>query len=168
MARFLEQQFQQSLRQQHDVYDQFQRLGPKEFSSTIDLFAAVGWIRALEVHFCYLNMGDADRVRCATYMFRDDASLWWKGSEHGINLATLTWARLKETFYEKYFTADVRGRLKRKFMTLRQGDTVVAEFVRNFDRGCHFVPLISRDASEKLRHFLDGLGPTIRLDVMMI
>ncbi|XP_075478791.1 uncharacterized protein LOC142519641 [Primulina tabacum] len=32
----------------------------------------------------------------------------------------------------------------------------MAEFVRKFDRGCHFVPLIARDAAEKLRHFMDG------------
>ncbi|XP_075475676.1 uncharacterized protein LOC142509307 [Primulina tabacum] len=100
--------------------------------------------------------------------FQDDASLWWEGAEHGINLATLTWARFKEMFYEKHFTADVRGRLKREFMTLRHGETSAAEFVRNFYRGCHFVPLNARDAAEKFRHFLDGLRPTIRRDVMMM
>ncbi|XP_073041971.1 uncharacterized protein [Primulina eburnea] len=113
-------------------------------------------------------MGDADRVRCATYLFRDDGSLWWKGAEHGVNLATLTWVQFKEIFYEKYFTAKVRGRLKREFMTLRQGDISVAEFVKKFDRGCHFVPLIARDAAENLRQFMDGLRPTILNNVMMM
>ncbi|XP_073057405.1 uncharacterized protein [Primulina eburnea] len=111
-------------------------------------------------------MRDADHVRCTTNLFRDDASLWWEGAEHGVNLATLTWDRFKEIFYEKYFTADVRGRLKREFMTLRQGDTSIAESVNKFDRNCHFVPLIARDAAEKLRHFMDGLRPTIRKNVM--
>ncbi|XP_073283695.1 uncharacterized protein [Primulina huaijiensis] len=168
MARFFEKQFQHAPRPQHDVYGQFRMQGPNEFSSTTDPCAAEGWIRSLEVHFHYLNMGDADRVRCATYMFRDDASLWWEGAEHGINLATLTWVRFKEIFYDKYFTADVRGRLKREFLTPRQGDTIVAEFVRKFDRGCHFVPFIARDAAEKLRHFLDCLRPTIHRDIMMM
>ncbi|XP_073033819.1 uncharacterized protein [Primulina eburnea] len=113
-------------------------------------------------------MGDADRVRCSTYIFRDDASLWWEGAEHGIDLATLTCVRFKVIFYEKYFTADIRGCLMREFMSLRQGDTSVAEFVRKFDRRCYFVPLIARDAAEKLRHFLDGLRPTIQCDVMMM
>ncbi|XP_073041967.1 uncharacterized protein [Primulina eburnea] len=157
MARFFEQQLQQAPRPQHDMYDQFWRLGPKEFSGTTDPFAADTWIRALEVHFCYLNMGDADHVRCATYLFRDDASLWWEGAKHGVDIATFTWARFKDIFYEKYFTADVKGRLKREFMSLCQGDSNVSEFVKKFDRGCHFVPLIVRDAAEKLRHFMDGL-----------
>lgn len=30
------------------------------------------------------------------------------------------------------------------------------------------MPLIANDAAEKLRHFTDGLRPTIRRDVMMI
>lgn len=71
-------------------------------------------------------------------------------------------------FYEKYFTADVRGRLKKEFLCLCQGDMSVAEYFRNFDRGCHFVPLISNDATEKLRHFTDGRRPTIRRDVLMM
>ncbi|XP_073037442.1 uncharacterized protein [Primulina eburnea] len=168
MARFFEQQFQQAPRTQHDIYDQFQRLGPKEFSGTTDSFADEAWIRAFEAHFRYLNMWDDDHVRCATYMFRNDASLWWEEAEHDINLATLTWDRFKEMFYEKYFIANVRGRLKREFMTLRRGETFVAEFVRKFDRGCHFVPLIARDVAENLRHFLDGLQTTIHHDVMMM
>ncbi|XP_073049548.1 uncharacterized protein [Primulina eburnea] len=73
-----------------------------------------------------------------------------------------------EIFYEKYLTANVRGRLKREFMSLRQGDSTVAEFVRKFDKGCHFVPFIARDAAEKLRHFMDDLQPTIRHNVMMM
>ncbi|XP_075494754.1 uncharacterized protein LOC142532318 [Primulina tabacum] len=40
-------------------------------------------------------------------------------------------------------------------MVLRQGDSSVAEFVRRFERGCYFVPLIAKDAQAKLRHFMD-------------
>ncbi|XP_073304559.1 uncharacterized protein [Primulina huaijiensis] len=140
------------------MYDQFRRLCLKEFSGTIDPFAAEGCIRSLEVHFRHLNMGDANRVRCATCMLRDDACIWWKRTELGVNLATFTWMQFKNIFYKKYFTADDRGRLKREFVCLYQGDTIVAEFVRKFDRGCHFVPLVARDAAEKMRHFMDDKG----------
>ncbi|XP_075478894.1 uncharacterized protein LOC142519749 [Primulina tabacum] len=87
---------------------------------------------------------------------------------HITESATLTWVQFKNTFYEKYFTADALGRLKKEFMSLHQGDMYVAEFIRRFDRGCHFVPLIAREDSEKLRHFLDGLRPTTRRDVMLM
>ncbi|XP_042443978.1 uncharacterized protein LOC122029087 [Zingiber officinale] len=147
---------------QQDIYVQFRRMDPKDFSGTTDPFMAEGWIRSLEVIFRYMNMADADRVRYAIYLLKDDASLWWEGAERGVDLKTLTWEDFKRIFYDKYFTADIRGRLKREFMSLRQRDLTVAEFVKKFDRGCHFVPLIANDAAEKLRHFLDGLRPTIR------
>lgn len=74
-------------------------------------------------------MGDDDRVRCATYLLKDDASLWWEGAERGVNLDTLTWAQFKDIFYEKYFTAYVRGRLKREFLILRQEDMSVVSML---------------------------------------
>ncbi|XP_075492534.1 uncharacterized protein LOC142530596 [Primulina tabacum] len=76
------------------------------------------------------QMGDGDRVRCTIYMLRDDASLWWKGAAHAVDLATLTWDRFKKMFYVKYFPADVRGRLTMEFMSPHQGDSYVAEFIR--------------------------------------
>ncbi|XP_075515408.1 uncharacterized protein LOC142550051 [Primulina tabacum] len=127
-----------------------------------------GWIRSLELHFEYLYMRDGDRARCAIYMLRDDASLWWEGAAHAVDVATLTWDRLKELFYGKYFQADIRGHLTGKFMCLRQGDSSVVEFICKFDRGCHFMPLIARDAGQKIRHFMDGLIPTLRRDVMLM
>ncbi|XP_075500152.1 uncharacterized protein LOC142538740 [Primulina tabacum] len=73
----------------------------------------------------------------------------------------------QEVFFEKCFTADVHSRLKREFMSLHQGDSSVAKFVKKFDRGCHFVPLIANDAAVKLRHFLDGISPTVRRDMLL-
>ncbi|XP_073300262.1 uncharacterized protein [Primulina huaijiensis] len=167
MARLLER-VQQAPRPQTDIYEHFRRLNLKEFGGTTDPFLAERWIRSLELHFQYLDMGDGDRVRCATYMLRDDAPFWWEGAAHGLNLATLMWDMFKEVFYSKYFPADVRGRLTREFMSLRQGDSTVAEFIRKFDMGYLFVPLIARDDTQKLRHFMDGLRLTLRRDVMLM
>ncbi|XP_073136996.1 uncharacterized protein [Henckelia pumila] len=70
-------------------------------------------------------------------------------------------------FFEKYFTVEARGRLIREFMSLRQGDKSVVEYVTQFERGCHFAPLIVNDEHERLRHFTDGLRPDIKHDVFM-
>ncbi|XP_073307092.1 uncharacterized protein [Primulina huaijiensis] len=162
------QKAQKAPRPHADVYEQFRRLNPKEFAGTTDPFLAEGWIQSLEMHYEYLQMRDRDRVRCAIYMLRDDPSLWWEGATHAVHLATLTWYMFKEMFHGKYFPADVRGCLMREFMILRQGDSSVAEFIRKFDRGCHFMPIIARDAAQKWRHLMDGLRPTIRRDVMLM
>ncbi|XP_075494696.1 uncharacterized protein LOC142532262 [Primulina tabacum] len=113
-------------------------------------------------------MSDMDWVRCVPYMLRYDAFLWWDGAVHGVNLATLTWKHFKDIFYNKYFTADARRRLTQEFMSLRHENLTVPEFIRRFDRGCHFVPIIARGEAEKLRHFMDGLRTTIRRVVMLM
>lgn len=70
-------------------------------------------------------------------------------------------------FYEQYFTADVRSDLTREFLTLKQGELTVAEYVHKFERGCYFVPMIGGNATEKLRQFVDGLRPTIKHNVKL-
>ncbi|XP_075515380.1 uncharacterized protein LOC142550024 [Primulina tabacum] len=135
MTQLLEQYVGNATRVRHEaVYERFRTKDPEDFSGTTDPFVAEGCIRSLE----------------------GDAFLWWEGAERGVNLATLTWEGFKRVFYDKYFTTDVRSRLKREFMSLLQGDSFVVEFVQKFDRGCHFVPLIGNDAAEKLRYFLDA------------
>ncbi|XP_073317229.1 uncharacterized protein [Primulina huaijiensis] len=128
------------------VYERFRRMKPKEFSGTTDPMIAEGWIKSIEVIFAFMMMDDDDKVR-------------------SLDLATLNWEGFKEVFFPKYFTEDVSSRLTREFMVLRQGDLTVAEFVRRFERGCNFVPLIANDANAKMRHFLDGLRPILRRDV---
>ncbi|XP_073061815.1 uncharacterized protein [Primulina eburnea] len=114
-----------------------------------------------------MELEDAERVRCATFLLTGDARLWWESASVAVNLQVLPWNGFKEVFYSKYFTEEVRSRLTSEFMMLRQGDSSVAEFVRNFERGCYFVPLIANDAQAKLRHFLNGLRPILRRDVRL-
>ncbi|KAG6473219.1 hypothetical protein ZIOFF_067132 [Zingiber officinale] len=149
------------------VYKQFRELGPTEFKGTTDPIVAEGWIRSLETIFDFMQLTDADKVRCAIFMLRDDARVWWEGVRLTVDLTTLTWADFKEIFYGKYFTVDNRTRLAREFLELRQGDMTVAEYVRRFERGRYFVPMITSRPVEELKHFTEGLRPAIRHDVRL-
>ncbi|KAG6531841.1 hypothetical protein ZIOFF_005668 [Zingiber officinale] len=149
------------------VYKQFRELGPTEFKGTTDPIAAEGWIRSLETIFDFMQLTDADKVRCAIFMLRDDARVWWEGARLIVDLTILTWANFKEVFYGKYFTVDNRTRLAREFLDLRQGDMTVAEYVRRFERGRYFVPMITSQPVEELKHFTEGLRPAIRHDVRL-
>ncbi|XP_042387466.1 uncharacterized protein LOC121979543 [Zingiber officinale] len=149
------------------VYKQFRELGPTEFKGTTDPIAAEGWIRSLETIFDFMQLTDADKVRCAIFLLRDDARVWWEGARLTVDLTILTWANFKEVFYGKYFTVDNRTRLAREFLELRQGDMTVAEYVRRFERGRYFVPMITSQPVEELKHFTEGLRPAIRHDVRL-
>ncbi|XP_073120481.1 uncharacterized protein [Henckelia pumila] len=121
----------------------------------------------METAFEFMQITDADRLRCATYMFRDDARVWWNGAKAALNLTTLTWNGFKDVFYGKYFTVSTRTRLAREFLEIRQGSMSIAEYVKMFERGRYFVPMISGDPAEELKHFTEGLNAFIRKDVRL-
>ncbi|KZV23535.1 hypothetical protein F511_39086 [Dorcoceras hygrometricum] len=64
-----------------DPQEKFRRQKPKEFSGTTDPLVAESWIKSMKVIFEYLQMPDLDRPRCAIYMLRDDAMIWWEGAK---------------------------------------------------------------------------------------
>ncbi|XP_073136819.1 uncharacterized protein [Henckelia pumila] len=152
---------------QNPIYKRFLELGPPEFKGETDPLIAEQWFQAMETAFEFMQITDADRLRCATYMFRDDARVWWNGAKAALNLTTLTWNGFKDVFYGKYFTVSTRNRLAREFLEIRQGNMSIAEYVKKFERGRYFVPMISGDPAEELKHFTEGLNAFIRKDVRL-
>ncbi|XP_073133527.1 uncharacterized protein [Henckelia pumila] len=149
------------------IFKQFKDLGPQEFRGGADPLVAEEWVQLVETIFDYMQLTDADRVRCAIFMFRDDARVWWQGARSAVDMTTLTWNGFKDVFYEKYFTISTRTRLAIEFLELHQGSMSIAEYVKKFERGRYFVPMISGNAVEELKHFMEGLNATIRRDVRL-
>ncbi|XP_073121935.1 uncharacterized protein [Henckelia pumila] len=140
---------------------------PPEFKGGADPFIAEEWVQSVETIFYYMQLTDADRVRCGIFMFRDDARVWWQGSHSAVDMTTLNWNGFKDLLYGKYFTVSTKTRLAREFLELRQGSMSIAEYVKKFERGRYFVPMISGNAEEELKHFVEGLNATIRRDVRL-
>ncbi|XP_073130884.1 uncharacterized protein [Henckelia pumila] len=121
---------------QNPIYKRFLELGPPEFKGETDPLIAKQWFQAMETAFEFMQITDADRLRCATYMFRDDA------------LST-------------------RTHLAREFLEIRQGNMSIAEYVKKFERGRYFVPMIAGDPAEELKHFKEGLNASIKKNVIL-
>ncbi|XP_073120572.1 uncharacterized protein [Henckelia pumila] len=151
----------------HEEEAGFKDLGPQEFKGGADPLVAEEWVQSVETIFDYMQLTDADRVRCAIFMFRDDARVWWQGAHSAVDITMLTWNGFKDVFYGKYFTISTRTRLAREFLELRQGSMSIAEYVKKFEKGRYFVPMISGNAAEELKHFTEGLNATIRRDVRL-
>ncbi|XP_073133837.1 uncharacterized protein [Henckelia pumila] len=152
---------------QNPIYKSFLELGPPEFKGETDPLIAEQWFQAMETAFEFMQITDTDRLRCATYMFRDDARVWWNGAKAALNLTTLTWNGFKDVFYGKYFTVSTQTRWARDFLEIRQGNMSIEEYVKKFERGRYFVPMISGDPAEELKHFTEGLNAFIRKDVRL-
>ncbi|XP_073153925.1 uncharacterized protein [Henckelia pumila] len=124
-------------------------------------------IQAVETIFDYMQLIDADRVRRAIFMFHDDARVWWHGSRSAVDMAILTWNIFKDLFYGKYFTVSTRTRLVREFLELLQGSMSISEYVKKFERVRYIVPMISGNAVEELKHFMEGLNASILCDIRL-
>ncbi|XP_073120538.1 uncharacterized protein [Henckelia pumila] len=149
------------------IFKQFKDQGPQEFKGGADPLVAEEWVQSVEIIFDYMQLTHADCVRSAIFMFREDARVWWQGARSAVDMTTLTWNGFKDVFYRKYFTISTRTRLAREFLELRQGSMSIAEYVKKFERGRYFVPMISGNAAEDLKHFTEGLNATIRRDVRL-
>ncbi|XP_073133926.1 uncharacterized protein [Henckelia pumila] len=89
------------------------------------------------------------------------------GNNHPAANQNPIYKRFKDVFYGKYFTVSTRNRLAREFLEIRQGNMSIAEYVKKFERGRYFVPMISGDPAEELKHFTEGLNAFIRKDVRL-
>ncbi|XP_047309877.1 uncharacterized protein LOC124913331 [Impatiens glandulifera] len=152
---------------QQPAYKHFMSFKPCDFNGSTDPMVAEEWIRSLETKFEFMQCNNSDRLRCATFMFKDDARIWWQGAKSTLNLDTATWEEFKAVFYVKYFTLNTRNKLDREFLEIRQGDISVAEYVKKFERGKYFAPMITGRNDIELNHFLEGLNATIGRDVRL-
>ncbi|XP_047306302.1 uncharacterized protein LOC124909693 [Impatiens glandulifera] len=121
----------------------------------------------METIFEFMQCSNSDRLRCASFMFKDDARIWWQGAKSTIDLNATTWEEFKDVFYGKYFTLSTRNKLDREFLEIRQGDASVADYVKKFERGKYFAPMITGNVDLELNHFLEGLNATIRRDIRL-
>ncbi|XP_073122217.1 uncharacterized protein [Henckelia pumila] len=149
------------------LQEQIQGIGATRVQRRINPIVAEEWVKSLEVIFDYMQLNDANRVKCAIFMFRDDSRVWWQGARSAVNLATLTWNGFMDVFYAKYFTISTRTRLDREFLEICQGSMSIAEYVKKFERRRYFAPMIAENPAEELKHFMEGLNAFIHRDVRL-
>ena len=101
------------------IFKQFMGFKPADYKGSTDPMVAEEWMRSMETIFEFMQISNVERVRCASFMFKDDARIWWQGAKTTLDLNTVSWEQFKEVFYGKYFTLSTRNRLAREFLELR-------------------------------------------------
>ncbi|XP_073133356.1 uncharacterized protein [Henckelia pumila] len=135
------------------IFKQFKDLGPSEFKGLADPIVAEEWIQSLETIFEFMQLIDADRVRCANFMFWDDARVWWQEARSTVNLTTLTWNVFEDVFYGKYFTVSMWDIMAREI-------EFVIEFVpgtMSFSKAPYrLAPTEMKELKDQLQELLDN------------
>ncbi|XP_075499294.1 uncharacterized protein LOC142537684 [Primulina tabacum] len=132
-----------------------------------DPSVAEEWIKSLESIFSYLHMEDADKVTCAIFLLTKHARIWWESASVALPARPLTWDTFKSTFYNKYFSKDVRAKKASDFLNLKQGTMSMAEYIQQFEAGVQYAPYIAHDDTSKGEHFMRGLRFKFKRDVRM-
>ncbi|XP_022929050.1 uncharacterized protein LOC111435758 isoform X4 [Cucurbita moschata] len=151
----------------------FKRVDPQTFNgSSDDPTETQLWLRSIETMFELINCPDDQKVRCATFMLRDDAELWWQSTSEIISPegCVISWAEFKDAFMEEYYSEDIQLRMQQKFTQLCQRGRSVTTYAREFIRMKHFAPeLVNTDyrttwwfvrgLDKRIRHIVEAISP---------
>ncbi|XP_062073472.1 uncharacterized protein LOC133777748 [Humulus lupulus] len=113
----------------------------------------------------FMRVTSNERVACATYMFWEDARIWWEVITQTRNVNALSWEEFQTLFHEKYYNDAIRAAKVEEFIRLLQGGLSVTECALKFDRLAKFaMELVPTDGTQRER-FLQGLQPRLARDV---
>ncbi|XP_062085860.1 uncharacterized protein LOC133791967 [Humulus lupulus] len=110
-------------------------------------------------------MAGNDRVTFATFMFWEDARIWWEVVSQTRDVKTLSWEEIRYLFNEKNYNDAVKAAKAVEFSSLVQGTMTITKYALKFDRLAMFVAdLVPADVIRKER-FIRGINVWITLDV---
>ncbi|KAM6580108.1 hypothetical protein CsatA_003882 [Cannabis sativa] len=115
-----------------------------------------------------LRVDGNDRVKCASYMLRKDACIWWEVVEQTKDVNTMSWDDFKRVFNEKYYNTAVLAANVDEFTGLAQGSLTVTEYAQKFDRLAKFAPDLVPTDRVRAHRFVEGLKPMIARDVEIV
>ncbi|KAL6129704.1 hypothetical protein ACLB2K_073053 [Fragaria x ananassa] len=75
------------------------RLGASSFLGGTDYLVADHWIEGIKTYFTMITCTEIEKMRIATFLFKDEARVWCSGVERARDVTVLTW----EGFLFSYF-----------------------------------------------------------------
>ncbi|KAM6586669.1 hypothetical protein CsatA_009274 [Cannabis sativa] len=148
--------------------ERFRKQHPPEFEGGIDPVVAEEWISRIESILQMLRVDGNDRVKCASYMLRKDARIWWEVVEQTKDVDTMNWDDFKRVFNEKYYNSAVLAEKVDEFTGLVQGSLTVTEYAQKFDRLAKFAPDLVPTDRVRAHRFVEGLKPMVARDVEIV
>ncbi|KAA0035496.1 ty3-gypsy retrotransposon protein [Cucumis melo var. makuwa] len=128
----------------------FRKYNPKSFDGSMDNpTKAQMWLMSIEIIFRYMKCPEDQKVQRAVFFLEDRGTAWWETAERmlGGDVNKITREQFKESFYVKFFFANVKHAKQQEFLNLEQGDMTVEQYDAEFDMLSRFAPDPSRPAT---------------------
>ncbi|XP_050941532.1 uncharacterized protein LOC127149712 [Cucumis melo] len=124
------------------------------------------WLTSIEKIFRYMKCPEDQKVQCAVFFLKDRDTVWWETAERmlGGDVSKITWEHFKESFYAKFFSANVKYAKQQEFLNLEQGDMTVEQYNTEFDMLSRFTPNVVKDEEARTEKFVRDLSLHERAD----
>ncbi|PWA46169.1 retrotransposon gag domain-containing protein [Artemisia annua] len=141
---------------------------PPSFSGTIDTKEFLKWFEEIETIFRCGNCRKEDKVKFATYTFRDHAQEWWTKHVQIVGVDTAyshSWEKLKRMVASTFCVrSELRAMEQETLDFTMVGDDVV-KYTTRFNELARLGPAMDEPESKKLERYIGGLSPEIQIFV---
>jgi hypothetical protein len=134
---------------------------PPTFASSLDPLDADEWLKSIEKLLNIAQYSDWEKVLYASGRLTGPAADWWDSYAHDA-ADTITWAEFSTQFRNYHIPAGLM-KIKKEFLSLKQGNMSVSEYRDKFIQLSIYAPDEVADDERKQEHFTEGLNgrPTI-------
>nr|XP_043630021.1 uncharacterized protein LOC122601318 [Erigeron canadensis] len=151
-----------------NAYKTFTSCNPKEFYGTEGPVGLLTWFQSMEAILNIIDYAPADRVKFAASKLQGRALAWWNlqvTMRGQAVMNALTWEQLKEEMKREYCPRPAVQKLEIKFWNHAVKGMELEAYVIRFHELCVLVPDMVNTEAKKVKRFIYGLVPEVRLMV---
>ncbi|XP_023754690.1 uncharacterized protein LOC111903138 [Lactuca sativa] len=115
----------------------FKSNGATEFSGVVNPIVVLTWIQNTEKVFRIAHVVHEEKANYTSAMLIEKALVWWEATFEALNeydQDNLSWEMFKTRLQGKYCPLDMRRRLEKEFLKLKQGGMTVNDYETQFNQ----------------------------------
>jgi hypothetical protein len=143
-----------------DKHREFMSHKPPTFASSPDSLHADDWLKFVEQMLNIAQCSDREKVLYASVRLTGPTVDWWDSYTAAHDAAdTITWAKFATQFKNYHIPARLM-KIKKEFLSLKQGSMSVSEYRDRFIQLSRYAPDEVAEDERKQEHFIERLnGP---------
>ena len=138
----------------------FKAMGGKNFQGTETFVEARNWLKETEDLFAIFGLDDQRKILLAVWLMKDEAAYWWEVTNGTRPVET--WADFRARFMLKFLSSAEENLQMERFITLKQGDMSVKEYVNKFNQLARFGLDMVNTPQKKALRFARGLNEPLQ------
>ncbi|GMN68771.1 hypothetical protein TIFTF001_037820 [Ficus carica] len=136
------------------LYERFRQMKVPEFEGPTNPIAADNWLIDIQVILDFMSLTEQEKVLCASFALKKDASHWWMTVQMRRDVTTMSWQDFVTEFRTMYYNREILAAQQDEFTSLKQGSMTVMEAVKKFEQLARLCPELVPNETEKVRRMM--------------